>query len=215
MIGAGRTRGSMDSFWSPEVRIMLNPVSAYRELAEEAEERREIGWVRILKRILFLALFLGGIVSLTSSGRLTARLVLGGALCWSFAPLLQIVSMLVVLRWLHNAQTPTLRSLELFLWGHGPWSFWLLGVAGICCFVSPLRCYAWALEPGAARFLALLVPLAWSNAVTFGFLRGGLRMSPSRSALGILLHGAMIWGFVLAFFLVSGQLWFRIIGRPA
>jgi hypothetical protein len=147
---------------------------------------------------------------LTTSGRFTLRLILGGAAVWSFAPLLQIAGAAAALP-LARRRLPFSRAIDLYFLAHGPWSLWLLAVAGGLALLPTRASFALLAPPAAFAGLSVLVPLAWSGMITFAFFREALAMSRPRALGGLAVHGFVVWGAVLAFFLLSGQLWPRIL----
>lgn len=199
------------SVWSPEARVMLHPWATYRRLAGRP---RAPGLRALLSRPALFALLLGACLSLTTSGRLTLRLMLSGALIWSFAPLLQMAGATAVVLLLARRRLPLSRALDLYFLGHGPWSLWLLAVAGALAPLPSARVLAlidgpWV--PRALVWLIVLVPFVWSAVITFAFFREALELSPRRALGGLALHGLVIWGAVLSFFLLSDQLWPRVL----
>jgi len=186
---------------------MAHPWATYRDLAGRPPEP---GWAMLLRRPALFALILGSCLSLTTSGRFTLRLILGGAAVWSFAPLLQIAGAAAALA-LAPRRLPFSRAIDLYFLAHGPWSLWLLAVAGGLALLPTRTAFAILAPPAAFVWLSVLVPLAWSGIITFAFFREALEMSRRRALGGLVVHGFVVWGAVLAFFLLSGQLWPRIL----
>jgi hypothetical protein len=193
---------------SPVVAVMLRPSHAYRELVAESVAPTPAA---ALARAAFLALLLGCCVSLSTTGRLTLRLVVSAGVLWSFAPALQALSASVVVLAFARGRLPLLRALELYFAGIGPWSLWLLAVAGVSAFAPAETIAAWSAGLGSRVLTTALVPLVWSAFITRGFLRA---LTPSRAKVyaGLALHGLLVWGAVVLFFLASGQLAPRIPG---
>jgi hypothetical protein len=191
------------------IAVMLRPAAAYASLAREPGRPTALG---LLRRPAFFALLLGACISLSTTGRLTLRLLLSGAVLWSFAPALQMIAAAAVILLLRRGPLSLAAGLELYFLGLGPWSLWLLGVAGLVSWLSPERTATWTADPGISILTTAVVPLVWSAVITFGFLRGALALGRRRALLGLALHGALVWGPVIAFFLSSGQLAPRIAG---
>jgi hypothetical protein len=192
---------------SPVVAVMLRPSHAYRELVAESVAPT---LAAALARPAFLALLLGCCVSLSTTGRLTLRLVVSGSVLWSFAPALQALAASVVVLAFARGRLPLARALELYFAGIGPWSLWLLAVAGIAAFAPAETIAAWSAGLGSRVLTTALVPLVWSAFITRGFLRA-LDLPGVQVHAGLALHGLVIWGSVVLFFLASGQLAPRII----
>ena len=90
-----------------------------------------------------------------------------------------------------------------------PWSAWLLAVAAMASFTPPEREAAlWAIA-----LFTMPVPFVWARIVTFAFFRRALGLSGRRSAAAVVLNVAIVWGSILLFFLLSGQLWPRLVSR--
>jgi hypothetical protein len=202
---------STSAAWSRETRVMAHPWATYRDLTGRPPET---GWPTLLRRPALFALILGACLSLTTSGRFTFRLILGGAAVWSFAPLLQIAGAAAALP-LARRRLPFSRAIDLYFLAHGPWSLWLLAVAGGLALLPTRRSFALLAPPTAFAWLSVLVPLGWSGIITFAFFREALAMSRGRALAGLAVHGFVVWGAVLAFFLLSGQLWPRILAALA
>jgi hypothetical protein len=198
---------STSAAWSPEARVMAHPWATYRDLAGRPPVP---GWPTLLRRPALCALLLGACLSLTTAGRVTLRLILGGATVWSFAPLLQIAGAAAALP-LARRRLPFSRAIDLYFLAHGPWSLWLIAVAGGLALLPTWRTFALLASPAAFVWLSVLVPLAWSGTITFAFFREALQMSRRRALGGLVVHGFVVWGAVLAFFLLSGQVWPRVL----
>ena len=142
---------------SPELDVMLSPARAWRRLAKTPATGN---WVA---GPLFVAFTLGCAVSLITSGRLSLRLVLGGTLCGSFVPILELASLAIVCR----GVLPWRRAAELFFIGHGPWTLWLAGSALLWSLFPAPEMYR---DDYSWRLSAIPVAL-WSAYIDFWFFR--------------------------------------------
>jgi hypothetical protein len=192
---------------SAEALVMLRPIAAYREMAQEPGET---GWCVALRRPLFLAILLGSALALSSSGHLSLPLILSCSLAWSFVPALQLVSVLAILHFFDHPRIARSRAVDLYFMGHAPWSLWLLGIAGLSTLVSPTELHDWTIESQLPILFSLLIPCLWSQLIAFGFLRGPLQMSVRRAIGALLLNAGILWGAVALFFLATDQLWQRL-----
>jgi hypothetical protein len=192
---------------SAEARVMLRPIVAYRELAQEPGQT---GWCVALRRPLFLAILLGSALALSSSGHLSLLLILSCALSWSLVPALQIVSVLAILYLFDHPRITRSRAVDLYFMGQAPWSLWLLGIAGLSTLVSPIELHGWAFESQLPILVSLLTPWLWSQLITLGFFRGALQMSVRKAIAALLLNAVILWGAVALFFLATDQLWQRL-----
>ncbi len=190
---------------APVIAVMLRPAATYADLARDPPRPT---FLALLRRPALFALLLGACISLSTTGRLTLRLLPSGALLWSFAPALQMIAAAAVIRRFGRGRLSLPAGLDLYFLGLGPWSLWLLGVAGLVSSVSPEQTATW----GFSLLATAVVPLVWSGVITYGFLRGALALGRRRALLGLALHGAFVLGPVLAFFLLSGHLVPRIAG---
>ena len=196
--------------WAPELRVLLRPVSAYRELALEAGG--EETWL-LFRRPLIHALLLGGFLSLVTTGRVVLPLALSTTVCWAFVPALQ-VAVVTAVSTLHRARPyPVSRLVDLYFVGNLPWSLWLLALSGTVVLL-PSETHGLPLpSPGSLFPASLLAAALLSQVLTFGFFRGALGLTIPRSLAGLALHDALLWGSIALFFLLSDQLWPRLFGK--
>ena len=183
--------------------MILHPTTAYAELAREPARGG------LLKRPLAFALLLGLAIAISTSGQPTLGLVLGSAVAWSFVPGLHAVSVALVMRTLARDRLPVGRAVDLYFMALLPWSAWLLGLAAVASFIQPEhQDQVWTIFLFTAP-----VPLVWGKIVTLAYFRRAVGLSGRRCAAAVLLNVAIVWGSILAFFLLSGQLWPRLLGR--
>jgi hypothetical protein len=197
----------MDSQLSPEVAVMLAPARAYQTLL-----RQPAGggiWLGV-RRPLRVAFIFGCAVSLLTSGRLTARLVMRGAVYWSFVPLLETAALAAVCRSQRRKISLAL-AVDLFFTGFGPWLLWLAGFAAIWSWLNPIQAFAWT-NTVWIRGSAIAV-LAWSCYIDFCFFRCVLQARPAIAARALLWHRLISWTGWLVCFLGS-SMWSVVAGRP-
>lgn len=195
--------------WAPELRVLLHPISGYRGLACQAS----VGGKRLLLgRPILHALLLGGVLSLLTTGRIVLPLALSTTVCWSFVPGLQVTAVALVPRLLVPSRPSLARLVDLYFAGNLPWSLWLLALAG-AAVLHPFPTPGLSIPPPGPLFPASLLAAALlSQVLTFGFFRGALNLTIPRSLACLALHDALLWGSVVLFFLLSGQLWQRLFG---
>ncbi len=188
----------MKDVLSDEIRVMLRPVATYRHMAGETAGG---GFRLLLNRPLFFLLMVAATVSFTTSGQLIAPLVLGSAIVWSFAPVLQILVVSGFVSVVARDRLNIFRAVDLFFAGFWPWLFWMLCVAGGCLLIpleqvelSPVR-----IEWVMVGFLGAFI---WSSVTCYGFYRGALKLSALRAALVALLHIGLVWGITISYFLI-------------
>ncbi|HLG57965.1 MAG TPA: hypothetical protein VI485_21645 [Vicinamibacterales bacterium] len=178
-----------------DVRLALAPLGTYRELAG----LRVAGtWTRALERPAFVALLTGTLTAMSATGRVTLGLVLAGALCWSFAPALQMLAGAIIIRSAPGRSVGMVRVLELLFIGHLPWSLWLLVVFGLFTFSTlPLSL--------TVVILSVIIPTVWTMRIVFAFCTTALGIDRRGAQIRTVVHQAIIWTFVLVYlFLVSG-----------
>jgi hypothetical protein len=190
--------GAMGS--SAEVRVMLAPVSAYRALAGAVPRVR---WPRALARPAIVALIIGSATVSASTARVTPGLVLDGAICWSFVPVLQIATAIALIGSVRGRTIEVPRAVDLLFAGHGPWSMWVLGVA-----VLQLT------RTGSVNLIlaSTLVPAAWTAIIVFGFCVSVLETTRGGAFMRTAAHQMVTWIILASYVFAATQLWPRIIG---
>jgi hypothetical protein len=178
------------------IQILLRPARAYRELTQRTGAQP---W----RRALFFALFLGCVVSLGTSGRVTARLVIPAAVYAGLIPLLEIGALRVLLR--SGAKIDFRRAVDLFLRGHVAWLVWLLAVAAIFAFADPVDAFRWTAAPWGWSSLGLVI--VWSAYIDYCFFR----CISDHAQRNLMLQRAACWGIGLAIF-GGGSLWPGLLG---
>lgn len=186
----------MSDFWSDEVRIMLHPMAAYRELARSSDNSQP--WL-LVRRPLFVVLVIGSFAAFTVAGQLTLPLLLDSMIFWSFGPLLQALLISGIVFVFARNRISIARAIDLFFMGHGPWLLWLLAVAGTCVFFPLKQFYLWPVEWGWILPVSLLGAWVWSNVTSFGFLKGALNFSTIRASAALLVYTIMLWGVILSY----------------
>src|SRR4051812_44748225 len=106
---------------SPELRVLRAPALTFREMAASSDRGL---WTLIRRPLLFL-LAMGMILSLSSSTRVSARVVLDGMISFAFVPLAEVIAIGVVyLR--GDRRLPFTRVVDAYLVSHAPWLLWIL-----------------------------------------------------------------------------------------
>jgi hypothetical protein len=135
------------------------------------------------------------------SSRLTARLVIGGTIAWSFIPVLDVAAFAIVRRRAGSLRSFR-RDLDLVSRGWRPWAIILTATASVAAFLTPLQINDWAEAPAT---LAVLAPLAAGVALRSGYLdfrfyREALDRAPGAAVRDVLLHRAISWTAAAAYF---------------
>ena len=182
--------------WSDEARIMLHPLTTYRKLTGQANNR---GLRLLFRRPLFVALIFGAFISITVSGRLSAPLILDGFVFWSFIPILQGLLVAGIVQVFARGQMPVSKAIDLFFMGHGPFLLWMLAICGGCLFFPLKQVYLWPTESGWIMPLSLLGAWLWSNVTSFAFFKAALNLTSPRATALLALYTVMFWGIIVSY----------------
>jgi hypothetical protein len=187
---------------------MVSPRTAFHYLAQHHDST---GAWTLLRRPLFLAFLIGCTLSLGTSGVLTARLVFSTATSWSFVPLFEIASLLIVC-WPKRRTVPLSRAVDLFFAGHGPWIVVLPVLAAITSWISPMQAnlffrFLWNWK----GFLVSGAVAAWSAYIDFHFFRIALELPTRHAARTLVLQRAIAWTCGIAY-LFAFPLWPLMVG---
>jgi hypothetical protein len=183
---------------SAEASVMRQPSATYARLAQHVDAR---GLWLALRRPLFSVFLFGAVLSLAVTGRLTARLIAGGAVGWSFIPLFEVASFAVV-RSRAGRRASFSRDLDVFLAGNGPWLVSLIAFGSIAAFVTPLAAYALS----GTRMGDVCVSLAagaiavWCGYIDYCFFRVFLERPPRSAVVDLVLQRAICWTAVAVYF---------------
>jgi hypothetical protein len=190
---------------SPELRAMFSPAATFKAAMEESSAQTS-RWAPFARPALF-AFIIGVVTSICSTGRVTGSLVIGGTICWSFAPALQTLVASVVLstsRWRPPASLA--HQIDWFFIGQGPWALWLLIVAAWSAAVPITR------QPQRPILISAVVPAAWTAVIVFKFFRTVFQCSQAKAIRRTGLHQGLIWLAIAAYITLMNQLWPRLVG---
>jgi len=143
-----------------------------------------------------------------ASGRISARLIVDGAVSFAFIPVFEAVAFALVLRTGARRRVPFARAADLFFTGNAPWLLWIVVVTALAGVVPPRNIGPW-LFPIVSVSLAVA---AWAAALDYRFFREVSRR-PARGALqDVLVYRAIAWGAIVPYFLGIAA-WPEIAGR--
>jgi hypothetical protein len=151
----------------------------------------------MLRRPLLWLFFLGSLVSLLASGRLSVRLIADGAVSFAFVPLFGIAALAVVWRREPRPALAFARTVDAFLAGLTPWLLWMIAAGGVFACVPPRGFGAWFFPV----VISAVVPLVWSIWLDWRFFRDTLRRSPRRAIGDLVIHRAIAWTGAVIYFL--------------
>jgi|RhiMetdeSRZDD1v2_1073273.scaffolds.fasta_scaffold21343_3 hypothetical protein len=192
---------------SPEARALIDPSAAFRQLMREQGG----GWWVAARRPLRLLFVMGCVVSFQASGRLTARLIVDGAVSFAFIPVFELASLAIVY-WRRPQPISFARASDLFFAANAPWLVWLLGFVTLRSVQTPRQATAlplpllWTLE------VSLLAIAAWTFSIDRRFFREVLPRPDGRSDRDLLLQRAIAWSCGLWYFF-GLAVWPEIAGR--
>ena len=180
---------------SPEARVLIDPSAAFRQLTREQGG----GWRVAVRRPLLLLFVMGCVVSFQASGRLTARLILDGAVSFAFIPAFELASLAIVYRRRRHPISFAC-AVDLFFAANVPWLAWMLAFVMLRSMQTPRQATALWPPLWSALELSVLAVAAWSLYIDLQFFREVLPRSDRRSARDLLLQRSIGWTSALVYF---------------
>ena len=129
--------------------------------------------------MLLIAIVVGASTAAGATGRITWSLLASGTLVWSFVPVVQLLTGLMLVR---GATIDRRRALESYFSTHRPWSLWLLAVAATLLILP---------NPGVSiLYLAatFVIPAVLNIRLLLACCRRDLGLSPSVARSRVLVH---------------------------
>ena len=186
--------------WSIPLRLMFNPDAEYQALAAHHDPG---SWRRALSGPALTALTIGSITAISATGRITASLMLSGAICWSFVPLLQLATAAPLVARGSTSTIAPARALELWFLAHGPWTLWIFLAIAVLATTSASQ--TWVVVSGIA-------PALWTAWLLTAFFRQ-VRRLPIAGAVGrTAAHQAITWVLILTYIQVMTATFTRVLG---
>lgn len=158
--------------------------------------------VKLAARMALVALVIGTAVTVAAAGRVTIPLLITGVLGWSFVPVLQLLTGLLLVR---NGSGPRLRQLERYFATHWPWSIWILAFHAALLLVPPAYAGVWLTTTAMA-------PILWTVMLLLEFCRRELMLDRRTAVRRVALHQAVTYLLVLGYVSIAVALWPRILG---
>jgi hypothetical protein len=164
--------------------------------------------VRVVGRMALVALVIGTAVTVSATERVTLSLVLAGGIGWSFVPVLQaLTGILLVRNPGPGASVPSLATaLDRYFATGWPWSLWILGVHGAFLMIPATRSFGWLLG------LTAVAPMVWTVRRLLVLCRNDLGMGRAKAWRRVALHQAVTCLLILAYIAFAVALWPRIVG---
>lgn len=150
-----------------------------------------------------IALVIGTSVTVSATERVTASLVVFGIAGWSFVPLLQLLTGLLLVR---GSALPRMELLIRYFQLHRPWSLWILAVHAVLLLIPIARHFQqWVV-------MTLLLPMLWTMGLLLRFCRDELQLEGWRAVRRVALHQSVTYAAVFVYVFVAVALWPRILG---
>ncbi len=158
--------------------------------------------VRVIGRMALVALVIGTSVTVSATERVTLSLVVAGALGWSFVPVLQLLTGVLLVAG-SDRLTP---SLDRYFATHWPWSLWILIVHAGFLMVPAIR------GVGLLFAVTAAVPVIWTVRLLLGLCQTDLGMGRAQAWRRVALHQVATYLLVLLYVSFAVALWPRVAG---
>ncbi len=139
--------------------------------------------------MVLISLVLGVSLSAASAERVDAGLVISTSAAWSFVPMLQLLTGLVLTR----GSADRIGALDDYFATHVPWSLWILAVHALFLVVGPAR------DAALLILLTGVVPAIWTARLLVRMCREGLALSAREAWRRVAVHEAISYALVLAY----------------
>ena len=154
-------------------------------------------------RMSLVALVIGTAVTASATERVTISLVLTGAIGWSFVPMLQLLTGLLLVR---GATGDRLDLLDRYFAIGWPWLWWILAAQGGFAMIPAVRGF------GFFVLLTAAVPILWTVRLLVRFCREELHLGRAQARRRTSAHQLATYVLVLAYVWFAVALWPRIVG---
>lgn len=150
------------------------------------------------RAIAWLLVALGCFVSFVVSGRLTARLVLDGAISFAFIPIVEVCGFAAAMS-LRTSRSPIRfrDALGPFLAGNTPWLLWLTATGAAWTLLPPRQVTQATLFLTA---LTALVPFIWSAATDFQFFQDVTHRTRRDAWIDLAVTRGVAWTMGILYF---------------
>lgn len=159
--------------------------------------------VSILGRMLLVAAVVGTSVTATATEHVDLWLLLSGTAGWSFVPLLQLGTGLVLIR---GARRPLTLLLDRYFATGWPWSLWILTAHAALLVIPWLRGYAFGL------LLTVAIPIWLTSRLLGDLCQRELGMPRRAAKRRVIEHQALTYALIVLYVQLSVALWPRIVG---
>jgi hypothetical protein len=192
---------------SPEVRVLLGPSAAFRELVV-APTAGPV-WTS-MRRPLLLLLFMGCTVSLQASGRLSTRLVFDGMVAFAFVPIFELIALAFVYRRTPRRVTMS-QAIDVFFVANAPWLLWLLLLNVWRSALTPSQASTMLGVPYYLMPLSLIPMAIWTSYIDLQFFREVFSSPPDVARRELMLQRVISWAGIIGYF-VGHEFWQLLAG---
>jgi hypothetical protein len=187
--------------FSPDLHVMARPARTYAAAMAASPPGRSAA----IRRPALAALLIGAGTAVSSTGHLTLGLLISGVICWSFVPILQVMTAAAIMRPRGSQPIPLGRRLDLWFMGHAPWSVWI--VAATCLLAN---------APGTWRvewplIATAIIPIVWTSIIAAAFCRVVLGDPPGVARARVALHQGITWTIAVIYVAYAVALWPRVV----
>lgn len=142
-------------------------------------------------------------MTVSATERVTASLVLSGAIGWSFVPVLQLLTGLLLVR---RPKRDRLELLARYFGTHWPWSLWILAAQATLLLVPITRHF------GQWITITATVPMLWTVFLLLRFCREELQLERRECWWRVAIHQSTTYAIALAYVSVAVSLRPRVVG---
>ena len=157
--------------------------------------------MRVFGFMLLVSLIIGTATAAAATGRVTLSLVGSGALGWSFVPVLQLLTGLILIR---GPRGEWLVQLERYFELHWPWSLWILAYHAALLLLPTRALGTWLALTG-------VVPMVVTARLLLHFTRVHVVDDRRAAIRRVVLHQAVTYSVFLAYAAVAVALWSRVL----
>jgi hypothetical protein len=163
--------------------------------------------VLIAGRMALIALVIGVSFAVAATERIAISLVVSGTLTWSFVPVLQLLTGLMLVG--RPRSLSVRESLERYFETHWPWTLWILAAAALLLVVPSTRAYGLWLAVTAA------VPVIWTVRLLIAYCRDVLGLQVAQARRRVAFHQIVTYSLAFVYIDAAVALWPRIVGLLA
>jgi hypothetical protein len=151
--------------------------------------------------MVLISVVIGAATAAAATDRVTVSLVISGALGWSFVPVLQLLTGLILIQ---GSRGGRWRQLERYFELHWPWSLWILAYHAALLLLPTRTLGTWLALTG-------VVPLLITVRLLLQFTQNHVTEDRRAAIRRVVLHQAVTYSVFLAYAAVAVALWTRVL----